>query len=369
MKRSQYQLELRFGSDLLEAGFTAIPNLFLQHYRHLGLSDSEALWIIHLLRFKWSSEAPCPKQSNIPMGCSQKTRRRYARHLRKLGLLFTRRVYHTPETAPRPDLVGKMRALEYHFDALFHNLLRIESHLKTGKPLETFVIELPAEIVRQVALGKFHDVPNRVKKTCEGHIADGEDGALLLPQNGGVDTTTPKPTTRKTGSSTTTPKPTTRKTGRHKEDSCSKEEATRPKEKAEVAEERNNPAPAPAQKANHLTYQLLSDFGITGSPLTELASDERISPKLVRAWLLYLDTQDFEGKPGYLVNQLRAHHRPPAPFPTLGKLSEEQLSVLKSLVRSRQWTAQWDQDKLIEAGIEIETAEIWYEHMSKRQDH
>lgn len=171
------------------------------------------------------------------------------------------------------------------------------------------------------------------------------------------------------GSSTTTPKPTTRKTGRHKEDSCSKEETKRPKEKAEVVEE-SNPTPAPAQKADyHLTYQLLSDFGITGTPLTELSSDKRINPTLIRAWLLYLDTQDFEGKPGYLVNQLRAHHQPPAPFPTLGELSEDQLSVLKNLARSRQWTAQWDQDKLIEAGIEIETAEIWYKHMNKRQDH
>ncbi|MFT9847617.1 DnaD domain protein [Aneurinibacillus sp. REN35] len=37
---------------MLEAGATPLPNLLLQHYRQIGLSDEEMMVIIHLLAFK-----------------------------------------------------------------------------------------------------------------------------------------------------------------------------------------------------------------------------------------------------------------------------------------------------------------------------
>lgn len=142
------------------------------------------------------------------MACSEKTRRRYATHLRKLGLLFTRRVYHTEETAPAPDLVGKMRALEYHFDALFHNTVRIHAHLSAGKSPEDFKVELPLDVVRKVATGWFQDVPKFIKSACEQHLAKGALGRpLLLPQNGVVDLTS-SATQEQNRRSTTTPKAT-----------------------------------------------------------------------------------------------------------------------------------------------------------------
>jgi len=367
MENGQYRLEIRFGDDLLEAGFTAVPNLLLKHYRHLDISDSEAMWIVHLLRFKWKAEAPRPRQPNLPMSCSEKTRRRYARHLRKIGLLFTRRIYHTTENAPRPDLAGKMKTLEYHFDSLFHNIIRVSAHLATGKPLKEFIIELPFDVIRKVATGFYHDVPDEIKLICEKHIADGADGPLLLlPQNGVVDNSTPpKATTRKWGSSTTPPKATTRKWGRHKEDSCSKEESKETeKKKKEVASKKELPTSAPTPDSDsELIHKLLSDFGILGKPLKGLVDDKWLTPTIAHAWLLYLDTQDFAGKQGYLVNQLRDHQKPPIIFLTLGQLTSEQIAVLKELASDRKWTARWDQERLAEAGIKTEIADLWYEHL------
>ncbi|GEN34282.1 DnaD domain-containing protein [Aneurinibacillus danicus] len=37
---------------MLEAGTTPLPNLLLQHYRQIGLSDEEMMVIVHLLAFK-----------------------------------------------------------------------------------------------------------------------------------------------------------------------------------------------------------------------------------------------------------------------------------------------------------------------------
>ena len=328
MEASQYRLDIRFDDELLDAGFTAIPNLLLQHYRDLGLSDGQAFWIVHLLRFKWSKAAPHPRQGNIPMACSETTRHRYAQALREKGLLFTRRLYHTHKTAPRPGLVGKIRTQAYYFDALFHNLIRI-AKLDTS---DDFIIELPAKVVRKTATGFYHDVPDAIKSACEKHIMDGSDGPLLL----NTDPTKADPS----------------KTGRQKEDSYNKEETSKT-EKEEVSKKETTSIPT----ATSLSKQLLSEFGINDPALTNLSDKE---PHVVRGWLLYLDTQDFEGKQGYLVKRLRSDQPPPSPFLKLGMLTQEQIDAIEQAARDRQWTSQWNLDTLDSVGVSEDVAEMWY---------
>ena len=40
-----------FGSDLVLEGFTAIPNILLKVYKHIGISDFQMLLLIQLIRF------------------------------------------------------------------------------------------------------------------------------------------------------------------------------------------------------------------------------------------------------------------------------------------------------------------------------
>ena len=369
MKAQQYRLDIRFDDELLEAGFTAIPNLLLQHYKELGLSDGQVLWVIHLLRFKWSKAAPHPRQGNIPMACSEATRRKYARELRAAGLLFTRRIYYTNETAPKPELAGRLNALEYHLDSLFHNLIR----LARSESPDTFEIELPSDVVNKTATGFYHDVPDDIKAACERYVADQNDGSLLLSTIRNPDSrptmkktdsrstvrktdsrsTIRKATSRKTDSRSTIRKATSRKTDRHKEDSCIKEE-TKEAEKEEASEKEK----AIHSTSTSISKQLLLEYGINEPVLTELSDTE---PNTIRSWLVYLRTQNFEGKQGYLINRLRNGQLPPPPFPKLGSLTEDQISVIEEVARDRQWTSQWNVDDLEEAGIDEDIAELWYQ--------
>jgi len=160
---------VRFGDDLLEAGFTAVPNLFLTNYRDLGISDGAALWVVHILRFKWTEDNPYPRRSSIPMNANRDTQKRYAAELRRLGLLFTRCIHWTSrDNPPRQDLVGRIRALEYDFTSLFHNLVRISRWKAEGRPLSDFRVEIPPEIAKKVVDGYFHYVPARWERVCRG---------------------------------------------------------------------------------------------------------------------------------------------------------------------------------------------------------
>ena len=349
MTTQQYKLDIRFGDELLEAGFTSVPNLFLTRYRFLGISDATAMWIIHLLRFKWTEKAPYPTQGGLPMSAAEKTRRRYARELRNDGLLFTRRVYHDKNTAPHPDLIGKMRTLEYHLDALFHNVLLIDSHLAAKKPLSEFAIELPAAIVQKVATGWFQDVPKSIKIACERHVANHNTGSLLLPQKRPVDLLL---------SQKLLPEKLLPEKGIGKEDSYLEEDASF--EEEEVAGE--EPTPASASPSHPEIYNLLSSFGIDEPALSKLSNDS-LEPETVRAWIMYLDTQDFPRKQGYLVKRLREGDQPPTDFMQIATLTQDQLDTLARLQRSRHWSGDWrtSYDTLDNAGIDEALAEMWYQ--------
>ncbi len=142
-----YQLQITFGSAMLDKGFTAVPNLFLLNYRNLGLSDGQAMWVVHILRFKWSEKDPYPSQKKLPMKSNPDTRRKFARALRNKGLLFTRRLYYMPEDVGKlgisPDQVGKLRSLEYDLASLFHNIVRMQSWKAGRRPVKQFEVEIP----------------------------------------------------------------------------------------------------------------------------------------------------------------------------------------------------------------------------------
>lgn len=79
----------RWGESLTKQGFTQVSNAFLVHYSELGITTEEALFIIHVLRYKWTVEYPFPSFETIAtqMGKSRGTVQGYARSLEEKGFL------------------------------------------------------------------------------------------------------------------------------------------------------------------------------------------------------------------------------------------------------------------------------------------
>ena len=81
--------------ELFNAGYLVVPGVFLRNYSRLkpdGLTHGEALFVLHLMEFKWDREAPFPSYSTLArrMGVSAKMVRRYAQALEHKGYLQRR---------------------------------------------------------------------------------------------------------------------------------------------------------------------------------------------------------------------------------------------------------------------------------------
>ena len=147
--------------------------------------------------------------------------------------------------------------------------------------------------------------------------------------------------------------------GETEEEPLKKNPSVEEKEVEEEAEEEQI-----AASASHSSgiYNLLSSFGIDEPALSKLSNDS-LEPETVRAWIMYLDTQDFPRKQGYLVKRLRNGNQPPTDFMQIATLTQAQLDTLASLQRSRHWSGDWrtSYDTLDNAGIDEELAEMWYQ--------
>ena len=92
-----HKLAVRWGGhDELFAspeGWVGVPDAFLRNYAKLplygGLTGSEAMFVLQLMSFKWTGDAPFPSYKTLArrMGVSDKMVRRYAANLEAKGYL------------------------------------------------------------------------------------------------------------------------------------------------------------------------------------------------------------------------------------------------------------------------------------------
>lgn len=87
--------------DLLRFEYLVVPSVFLRNYSRLRphrLTHAEAIFVLHLMEFKWDRSAPFPSYNTLAgrMGTSTKTARRLAQSLAEKG--FLRRVIRTGNT-------------------------------------------------------------------------------------------------------------------------------------------------------------------------------------------------------------------------------------------------------------------------------
>jgi Helix-turn-helix domain len=76
---------------IFKRGFVPVPTLFLQHYADLKpeITPSEAMFILHLMEFKWDADHPYPGYKTLPrrMGRSEKAVQGHAQNLEIKGYL------------------------------------------------------------------------------------------------------------------------------------------------------------------------------------------------------------------------------------------------------------------------------------------
>ena len=92
-------------------GWTPLVDAFLDHYGALGISNPEAMFLIHLIRYKWDKGMPFPGFNGLAtkMRVTDTSVRKYARDLEQRGLI--NRVVRPGKTTAF-DLAPLFQALE-----------------------------------------------------------------------------------------------------------------------------------------------------------------------------------------------------------------------------------------------------------------
>src|SRR5436309_999042 len=89
---AETSLVARWGDIILDAGHTAVPNLLLELYSELGISNDQMMLIIHIFNYRWTKKNPHPALSTIAAKMNI-NRRNCRRHISKLKSL----TYQTAE--------------------------------------------------------------------------------------------------------------------------------------------------------------------------------------------------------------------------------------------------------------------------------
>jgi len=79
----------RWSEGLRTYGWTTISNVFLDNYAKMGLTATEAMFLVHIFEYKWSVDNPYPSLVTIAakMGKSRKTTQRIIRGLERRGFI------------------------------------------------------------------------------------------------------------------------------------------------------------------------------------------------------------------------------------------------------------------------------------------
>jgi DNA-binding MarR family transcriptional regulator len=119
-RNERFSPTLAWSPTLAKTRYVAVVHGFLDHYANLkpySLTLGEAMFVVHLMRYKWGEDAPFPGYKSIArqMGVSDKMVRRYAKNLEGKG--FLKREIRQANTN-RFDLEPLFRALEERLEAI-----------------------------------------------------------------------------------------------------------------------------------------------------------------------------------------------------------------------------------------------------------
>lgn len=91
-KKKKNEAFQRWSKEFEGDGFVPVIHYFLDNYSQLKpypLTHNEAMFVIHLIRYKWDEKEPYPAYKTIAkqMGISDKSARRYAKSLEEKNFL------------------------------------------------------------------------------------------------------------------------------------------------------------------------------------------------------------------------------------------------------------------------------------------
>lgn len=75
--------------EILDEGFTSVPNILLRYRSQIGLKPKHIMLIIDIMSFKWDSGSPFPSYSTLSLraGIEERSIKRITQDLEELGLL------------------------------------------------------------------------------------------------------------------------------------------------------------------------------------------------------------------------------------------------------------------------------------------
>jgi DNA-binding MarR family transcriptional regulator len=76
--------------EILDEGFTSVPNILLRYRSRIGLKPKHIMLIIDIMSYKWDSEYPFPSYSTLAhrSGIEERSVKRITQDLEELGLLI-----------------------------------------------------------------------------------------------------------------------------------------------------------------------------------------------------------------------------------------------------------------------------------------
>lgn len=76
--------------EILDEGFTSVPNILLRYRSRIGLKPKHIMLIIDIMSYKWDSEYPFPSYSTLALrsGIEERSVKRITQDLEELGLLI-----------------------------------------------------------------------------------------------------------------------------------------------------------------------------------------------------------------------------------------------------------------------------------------
>lgn len=176
-------IEIYFGRPTLDFGVAAIPKLLSRFWIHLS-SDGEQLvdWeyaiLLQVLMLRDTQDYEL-RPANLPVRSKLSSIERLKAKLRRMGLVFTERMYY----ATQPGQMPKMRAQRWDVRSLFYNLEQIGQvwllrqkqivdswemgGKKGGKPVYNFSVDylhevgLPPDVALDIVREVFFPIPLR----------------------------------------------------------------------------------------------------------------------------------------------------------------------------------------------------------------
>lgn len=132
------EVSARWTPSLTKGGWTPVSDFYLEHYAKLdpGMTNAEAMLVIHLIRHKWDAEMPFPGFTSLAarMGISPTAARAHARSLEKKGYLVRQmRVGTTNKFDLRPLFAALEKLQAYELGKKEGKAERNTRHLAFGE--------------------------------------------------------------------------------------------------------------------------------------------------------------------------------------------------------------------------------------------